>query len=71
MLDSGPEFLTVAEAAAVLRVQKRTLYAAIRKGQIPAIRVGREYRIPRTFLTAIAEKAAQEGAEKTESAPKA
>ncbi|WP_408888698.1 helix-turn-helix domain-containing protein [Myxococcus faecalis] len=47
----GPDFLTVEEAAALLRVNRKTLYEAIRLGQVPGIvRLGRVLRIHRTTL---------------------
>jgi excisionase family DNA binding protein len=46
-----PEFLTVDEAAALLRVNRKTLYESIRLGQVPgAIRVGKALRIRRAAL---------------------
>jgi len=43
----SPEFLTVTEAASVLRVSVRTLRRRLAAGEIPHIRVGRLVRIPR------------------------
>jgi excisionase family DNA binding protein len=37
--------LTVAEVAAMLRVSNMTVYRLIRSGDLPAIRVGKNYRI--------------------------
>ena len=37
--------LTVAEVAGVMRVSRMTVYRLIRKGQLKAIRVGRNYRV--------------------------
>jgi excisionase family DNA binding protein len=49
----GPErpldqvrFLTVAEVAAVMRVSKMTVYRLVHSGELPAIRVGRSFRVP-------------------------
>ena len=43
-----PALLTVAEAAVLLRVNRKTIYEAIRCGNMPgAIRVGRVLRIQR------------------------
>lgn len=47
---SSPEFLTVAEAASVLRVSVRTLRRHLAAGKIPHIRVGRQVRILREPL---------------------
>jgi excisionase family DNA binding protein len=40
------KFLTVAEVAAVMRVSKMTVYRLVHGGELPAIRVGRSFRIP-------------------------
>jgi excisionase family DNA binding protein len=37
--------LTVAEVATVIRVSRMTVYRLIRRGQLKAIRVGRNYRV--------------------------
>jgi excisionase family DNA binding protein len=48
-----PPLLTAEELAALLRVQPKTVYAAIRRRQIPGIvRVGRLIRISRTAVLA-------------------
>lgn len=41
----GAGLLTVAEVADVLRVSTMTVYRLIKSGEIPAIRVGKSYRI--------------------------
>ena len=38
-------FLTVAEVARRLRVSNMTVYRLVKSGQLPAVRVGRGYRI--------------------------
>lgn len=38
-------FLTVGEVAGVLRVSNMTVYRLINAGQLPAVRVGRSYRL--------------------------
>lgn len=43
--DAGP-FLTPREAAAALRVSKMTILRKCRTGEIPARRIGRQWRIP-------------------------
>jgi excisionase family DNA binding protein len=43
---SDMAFLTVAETAAVMRVSKMTVYRMCQNGELPAVRVGRGYRIP-------------------------
>jgi excisionase family DNA binding protein len=39
------QLLTVAEVAAQLRVSTMTIYRLIRSGELPAVRVGRNYRV--------------------------
>ena len=39
-------FLTVAEVAAMMRVSKMTVYRMVHSGDLPAIRVGRSFRVP-------------------------
>lgn len=39
-------FLTVAEVASIMRVSKMTVYRMVHSGVLPAIRVGRSYRVP-------------------------
>lgn len=38
-------FLTVAEVSAVMRVSKMTVYRMVHTGELPAVRVGRTFRI--------------------------
>ena len=38
-------FLTVAEVAAVMRVSKMTVYRLVHNGELPAVRVGRSFRV--------------------------
>ena len=39
------QFLTVAEVAAVMRVSKMTVYRLVHSGELPAVRVGRSFRV--------------------------
>jgi len=39
-------FLTVAEVAEVMRVSKMTVYRMVHAGDLPAVRVGRSFRVP-------------------------
>ncbi len=43
---SEVRFLTVAEVAAVMRVSKMTVYRLVHGGTLPAVRVGRSFRVP-------------------------
>jgi excisionase family DNA binding protein len=48
---TGP-LLTVAEVAEVLRVSNMTVYRLIKAGDLPALRVGKNYRIRESELEA-------------------
>ena len=39
-------FLTVAEVAALMRVSRMTVYRLVHGGVLPAVRVGRSFRVP-------------------------
>lgn len=39
-------FVTVAEVAAIMRVSKMTVYRLVHAGDLPAVRVGRSFRVP-------------------------
>lgn len=43
---SDVKFLTVAEVATVMRVSKMTVYRMVHGGDLPAVRVGRSFRVP-------------------------
>ena len=45
-----PAVLTVEEAAAVLRIGRTAAYEAARRGELPAVRIGRSLRVPRAAL---------------------
>jgi excisionase family DNA binding protein len=40
------QFLTVAEVAAMMRVSKMTVYRLVHNGELPAVRVGKSFRVP-------------------------
>ena len=40
------KFLTVAEVATVMRVSKMTVYRLVHNGELPAVRVGKSFRVP-------------------------
>ncbi|HYH34516.1 MAG TPA: helix-turn-helix domain-containing protein [Nocardioides sp.] len=42
---ADPKFLTVAEVAAMMRVSKMTVYRLVHGGDLPAVRVGRSFRV--------------------------
>ena len=44
--EQAPRFVTVAEVADLMRVSKMTVYRMIHAGDIPAVRVGKSFRVP-------------------------
>lgn len=42
---SEVKFLTIAEVASVMRVSKMTVYRLVHNGELPAVRVGRSFRV--------------------------
>jgi excisionase family DNA binding protein len=53
-LDDVPAFLTVDEAAAILRLGRTAAYEAASRGQLPTVRFGRRLRVPRGALLELA-----------------
>ena len=49
-LQNLPPYLTVMEVAALLRIGRSMAYDMARRGEIPAINIGRVVRIPRDAL---------------------
>jgi len=54
---SEVRFLTVAEVAKVMRVSKMTVYRLVHSGELPAVRVGRSFRVPETSVNDYLEQA--------------
>ena len=64
-LDELPEFLTVEEAAAVLRIGRTSAYLLCQRWRfsrgesgLPVVQVGRQLRVPRAALVRLAESGA-------------
>lgn len=53
-LEDLPPFLTVPEAASVLRLGRSATYDAITRGQIPSVRFGKKLRVPRGAIAHLA-----------------
>lgn len=45
-------FLTIAEAAELLRIAERAAYKLVRDGRLPAVKVGNQWRIEKGALEA-------------------
>jgi excisionase family DNA binding protein len=49
-IEDLPDVLTPREFMAFTRTCRDVVYAALRRGDIPAVRIGRQWRIPKTGL---------------------
>ena len=47
------QYITIPELAGILGISRVAVYRKVRKGQIKAVRIGRNYAIPRRYLTDI------------------
>jgi excisionase family DNA binding protein len=45
-------FATVAEVALLMRVSKMTVYRLVHSGELPAVQVGRSFRVPESAVHA-------------------
>lgn len=59
--NSDDSFLTVAEVAALLKLNQQTVRNWIEQGSLPAVRIGRRVRIKRSDLDRILESGYQAG----------
>ncbi|MGO1315924.1 MAG: helix-turn-helix domain-containing protein [Cellulomonadaceae bacterium] len=59
--DQAPAFLTVAEVADAMRVSRMTVYRLVHSGELPAIRVGKSFRVPEQALAAYLRASAIDG----------
>ena len=50
MLDKGVEILTLEDAAAYLRISKRSVYRLLKEGKIPAKKIMHKWRFEREQL---------------------
>lgn len=65
---TGPgriRYLTVAEVADAMRVSRMTVYRLVHAGELPALRVGRSFRVPEDALAVYLAQAAVEGERRT------
>ncbi len=51
-------FLTVAEVAELVRVSRMTVYRLVQAGELPAVRVGKSYRVPEAAVDAFLRRGA-------------
>jgi excisionase family DNA binding protein len=56
-----PKTLSIDEAAKMIGIGRNLAYEAARCGQLPAIRIGRRYRIPITALQRFLDEAGRAG----------
>jgi excisionase family DNA binding protein len=53
------EVLTLNEAAALFRISRRTMFRMIEKKEIPAFKIGNQWRFKRDYLLRIIEQGAE------------
>ena len=51
--NKAPQFYTVAEVAELTRVSRMTVYRMVHSGELPAVRFGRSYRVPKSAIDAL------------------
>ncbi len=49
-LSDAPDLLTVPEVAKLLRIGKNQAYEAVKRGDIPSIKIGKTIRIPKHHI---------------------
>lgn len=69
MLESYPDILTTEEVCEILRVKPLTVYEYIKSGRLPAIRIGKRYRIEKSKLIEFLEAASTGGEQKAAPRP--
>lgn len=52
----APRFMTVAEVAEVTRVSRMTVYRMVHAGDLPAVRVGKSFRVPEAAVKRLLEQ---------------
>jgi excisionase family DNA binding protein len=57
-----PETISVSEAARILGLSRNGAYAAVARGELPVIRIGRKLLVPKRRLMAMLEAPAEKGA---------
>lgn len=56
-MSSGPDdIMGLKEAGEYLRIKERTLYSLIKQKKVPAVKVGRQWRLKRSRLEAMFEQ---------------
>lgn len=56
MLDECPDILTVKEVREILFIGRDKAYHMLKSGELPAVKVGRDWRIRKEFLQQIMQK---------------
>ena len=49
-MEMRAEFLTVSEVASLLKLSESTVYTMVRAGEIPAVKLGKQWRVSETRL---------------------
>ncbi|MDO5746707.1 MAG: helix-turn-helix domain-containing protein [Actinomycetaceae bacterium] len=64
----APRFVTVAEVASLMRVSKMTVYRMIHSGELPAIRVGKSFRLPEAAVHQLLQSGVHQWEDESDSA---
>ncbi|MEA4942305.1 hypothetical protein SDC9_65180 [bioreactor metagenome] len=56
MLDEYPDILTVKEVREILFIGRDKAYHLLKSGELPAVKVGRDWRITKESLVGLAQK---------------
>ena len=51
--NKAPQFYMVAEVAELTRVSRMTVYRMVHSGELPAVRFGSSYRVPKSAIDAL------------------
>lgn len=52
MLNKYNDVLTVKELCEILDIGKNTAYRLLQSGEVPSIRIGKQYRVPKVYVLA-------------------
>jgi excisionase family DNA binding protein len=56
MIDKEKQYITIPEVAKILGISRIAVFKKVKQGTIKAIRIGRNYAIPRRYLNSIVGK---------------
>lgn len=60
MEEKRPDYITIPQLARILGISRIAVYKKVKKGKIKAIRIGKNYLVPKKYVLTILGKALQE-----------